>query len=98
MSINDIEDHLEAGSMQGFHHELELADLPSGVERTRRILVVWSKKTDGVVTPVIPQSALEQMHIMQELMHRHQFDRGDTQGFQMVDDGGMRQSQVSALN
>ena len=51
--INDVQDHLDAGRVQSLHHGLEFVDaVGSAVARLR------SEETDGVVAPIIAQTAL----------------------------------------
>src|SRR5262245_39923579 len=60
MIVDDVEDDLEAGTMQGLDHGFELhhllADNPcAGVARLRR------KEAEGTIPPVIAQPCLHEM-------------------------------------
>ena len=83
--VDDVEDHLDAGLVEGPHHRLELGDRAARV-LVRRILVVRCEETECVVAPVVSQPEIEQPVVVQELVHRHQFDRGDVQRLEVVDD------------
>src|SRR5260370_42031004 len=56
--IDDVEDDLDAGLMEAFHHFLEFSDFlalaPAGEPRVR------SKETEGAVAPVIGEAPFEQ--------------------------------------
>ena len=91
--IDDIQNHLDSGAVQGFHHFLELRDLLAadaerGKARVRR------EKADGVVAPIIAQAAILQMAVRDRVMHRHQFNGGHTEPLEIANDGGMRQPRI----
>ena len=52
------------------------------------------EEADRVVSPVVTQAALDQVVVVDELMDRHQFHRGDAQAGQVLDHGRMRQAGV----
>jgi hypothetical protein len=54
--VDDVEDHLEAGSVQFAHHDLELGDLPAA-GADRRVLTVGGEEPDAVVAPIVAQAA-----------------------------------------
>ena len=92
--VDDVEDHLDVGLVQGAHHRLELLDLSAGVG-AGAVLRVRRQKADGVVAPVVRQPLVDQRGVVGEVMHGHQFDCVDAQRFQVIDDhrmgdGGVR--------
>ncbi|CAO0831035.1 hypothetical protein SMICM17S_11286 [Streptomyces microflavus] len=93
--VDDVEDDLDPGAVQGVHHPLELADLPA-----RRagggVAGVRGEVADGVVAPVVVQPAPQQMVLVGELVDRQQFDGGHPQPGQVVDRGRVRESGVRA--
>ena len=91
MVVNDVEDDFDAGRMHGLHHGLEFVDRPG-----REIPRLGREKTDRVISPVIPQALLHQCAVIDEVMHGHQFNGGDSQFEQMIDHRGGRQSGISA--
>ncbi|HEX2411906.1 MAG TPA: hypothetical protein VHJ39_12125 [Solirubrobacteraceae bacterium] len=93
--VDDIEDHLDAGRVQGLHHPLELLDLLTLLAR-RRVLVVRREVPDGVVAPVVAQAAVDQVRVVDELMHGHQLHGSHAQREEMVDDGRMCQACVGS--
>ena len=50
--VDDVEDHLNVGGVQGLHHRLEIGDLRAGILRSR-VTVVWGEVADRVVAPVV---------------------------------------------
>ncbi len=93
--VDHVEDDLDAGRVQRADHPLELADLlprgPGG-----RIGRVRGEVADGVVAPVVPQTAAQQVVLVRELVHREQFHGRDAQLHQVLDRGRVRQPGVGA--
>ena len=58
--------------MQRLHHGLELTDRSRG-----GIARLGSKKSDGVVAPVVPQTLLDEYAVIHETMDWHQLNRGN---------------------
>ena len=54
------------------------------------------QEAKSVVAPVVSQTELDQSLVVHELMHRHQFDRGDVQGLQVLDHHRVRHTGVGA--
>lgn len=91
--VHHVEDHLDARLVQRPHRLLELQDLlapvaPGGVR------VVRGEEADGVVTPVVGETRVGEAVVLDELVHRHQLDRGDAQLRQMGDDLRVREPRV----
>jgi hypothetical protein len=79
--VNDVEDDFDPGRVQRLHHGLELGEpaIAAGVARFGR------KVTDGVVAPVVDESFLHQLVVVDEGMHRHQLDRRHAETAQMIE-------------
>ncbi len=76
--VDDVEDDLHAGGVEGVDHRLELVHLlPS--RAARGVFGVRREEADGVVTPVVPQAALQQKAIMDEVVDRQQLHRRDAE-------------------
>ena len=90
--VDHVEDDLDAGGVHRLDHALELLDLVAlaagGVRRVRR------EERQRVVAPVVAQALVEQRAVLDELVHRHQLDRGDADLLQVLDDGRVRQAGV----
>ena len=93
--VDDVEDDLNVGGVQGLHHRLELGDLRAGILRGS-VIIVRSKVTDRVVAPVVRQSLGLQRRVIRELLDRHQLNRGDAQLCQVLDDRGVCHACVGA--
>ena len=75
--VYHVQNDFDSGAVHGFHHGLELADLIAavaggGIAGFRR------KEADRVVAPIIVKSALQQVRVVHEFMHRHQLHGGDS--------------------
>ena len=57
--VDDVEDHLDAGRVQGQHHRLELPHLLAPGAR-RRVLGVGGEVAERVVAPVVGQAPAQQ--------------------------------------
>ncbi len=57
---------------------------------------MWREEPEGVVTPVVPQSLVDQHLVVHELVHGHQLDGGDAEPEKMVDDRRVRETGVGA--
>src|SRR6266513_1923856 len=91
MVVNYVEDDFDAGGVERLHHCLELADRSAGgIARLR------GKKTNGVIAPVVTQTLFDEYAVVDETMYRHQLHCGNSQAFQIIDDGGCRQSSISS--
>jgi hypothetical protein len=93
--VDDVEDHLDPGGVQGAHHPPELAHLLApgaggGVPGVR------GEVADGVVAPVVAQAPPQQMVLVRELVHRQQLHGRHPEPGQMRDRGGVREPGVRA--
>ena len=88
-----VQQHLDAGGMQGAHH---LAELGAGVGRVGRQARRGAEEAQGVVAPVVAQAHGHQALFVQPLVHRQQAHRGDAQVLQMAQHGGLGQAGVGA--
>ena len=84
--VDHVEDHLDAGGVQPAHRDAHL--VRRAVRQIRRFR---REEGERVVAPVVAQPALQHEAVLQEGMHRHQFDRGDAEPAQVIDHRGMRQ-------
>ena len=80
--VDHVQDDLEPGVVEPRHHLLELAQAVGGVGGVARI---GREEADGVVAPVIGQSLLEQMAVVDEGVDRQQLDRGDAERLDVFD-------------
>jgi hypothetical protein len=78
--VDHVEDDLHAGRVQRTDHGLELVHLARGAVARFR-----SEEADGVVAPVVAQSPLDQIAVVDEGVHRQQLHRGDAQTLEIVD-------------
>ncbi len=62
----------------------------------RRVLVLRGEEAEGVVAPVVSQAEVQQPLVVHELVYRHQFERGDVQRLEVIDDRRMGQPGVGA--
>ena len=76
--VDDVEDDLEAGGVQGLDHRLELVDLAAARAR-RAVVAVGGQEADAVVAPVVAQAPLEEVGILDELVDGQQLDGGDAE-------------------
>ncbi len=93
--VDHVEDDLDAGFVQAAHHHLELGDRAAGLP-VRRVLVVRGEEPECVVAPIVSQSELQQPLVVQELVHRHQLERGDVERLEVIDDRRVGQAGVCA--
>ena len=76
-------------------HGLEFLDLLAGVAGGA-VGVLRGEEADGVVAPVVVQALVLQGAVVDELVHRHQLDRGDAELLQVRDDRRVRHAGVGA--
>ena len=90
--VNDVENDFDPRRVQRLHHGLELGQpaIAAGVARFGR------EVADGVVPPVIDETLLHQLMVVDEGVHRHQLDRRHPETAQMVQHGRSRQRGVLA--
>ncbi len=93
--VDDVEQHLDTRGVERLHQLLELLHLLA--ERAaRRVLVVGREVADRVVAPVVPQPPLDQLLVVDELVHRLQLDGGHLQRLEVVDHLGHGEAGVGA--
>ncbi len=93
--VDDVEDHLDPGLVQRPDHRLELGDLLAALAG-RGVLVMRREEADRVVAPVVPQPPVDQLRIVDELVHGQQFDRGDAEAGEVLDRGRVAEPGVGA--
>jgi len=94
--VHHVEDHLDPGRVQRFHHRLEFVYLPVPLSGGR-IAVVRGEVADGAIAPVISETLTDREIVRHELVHRHQLDSGHTEALQVADDGRVSQPRIRAL-
>ena len=93
--VDHVQDHFDAGPVQGADHGLEVLDLLAGVAGGA-VGVLRREEADGVVAPVVVQALVLQGAVIDELVHGHQFDGGDAELLQVRDDRRVRHAGVGA--
>ena len=93
--VDDVEDHFDAGGVQRLDHRLELAHLLAALAGAG-VFVVRREEADRVVAPVVAQPALDQVAVVDELMHRHQLDGADAEARQVIERRRMGEAGVGA--
>ena len=93
--VDDVEDHLDAGRVEGQHHRLELPHLLAPGAR-RRVLGVGGEVAERVVAPVVGQAPPQQVGLRHEVVDGHELHRGHAEPDQVVDHRGAGQAGVGA--
>ncbi len=93
--VHDVENHLQTGAVEVFYHLLEFAHLAAELV-AGAVAHVRRKEANRVVAPIVSQSPVQQMLVVDEGVHRHQLDRSDAELFQVAHDRRMRHSAVRA--
>jgi hypothetical protein len=93
--VDDVQEDLDARSVQLLDHGLELRHLPAAVAR-RRVGAVRGEEAHAVVAPVVDPAACSQRRLGAELVDRQQLDRRDAQPAQLGGDRGVRHAGIGA--
>ncbi len=93
--VDDVEDDLDPGLVQGLHRRLELQHLLAAVA-PGGVGVVRGEEPDGVVAPVVVQAHVHQAVVVDELVDRHQLQRRHAEFGQVLDHRGVGQTRVGA--
>ena len=91
--VDDVEDHLDPGGVEVLHHLAELLHLLAGL--APGVVVVRREEPDRVVAPVVAQTLLDEVAVVDELVHRQQLDRGDAEVVQMLDERRVGEAAVA---
>ncbi len=83
--VDDIEDDLEAGSVEALHRIADLSETAGSEARIGR------HERHRIVAPAIAEAERRQMALVDPGGERHQFDRVDPECHEMVDHRRMRQ-------
>lgn len=86
--VHNVQDDFDSRGVQRTDHGFEVLDLLAGVA-LGAVAVVGREETNGVVAPVVVQALVLQDAVVDELVHRHQFDCGDPELLQVRDDRGV---------
>jgi hypothetical protein len=79
--------------MEHFHHLLELGYL-SALTAGGRIARGGREKVRRVITPIIPQSFIDEAFVVEEIVNRQQFHGRHAERFEMLDGGGSREAEI----
>ena len=93
--VDDVEDHLDPGSVEGLHEPLELTHLLPAPAR-RRIERVRGEEPDRRVAPVVDEAALGEEVLVGDVVDRQQLDRSHAERREMRDRGVGRHAGVRA--
>ncbi|CFM33239.1 Uncharacterised protein [Bordetella pertussis] len=91
--VDHVQDDFDAGRVQAADGAPQVVGLAVG-----QIGRLGREVRQGVVAPVVAQPAFDQGAVLQEGMHRHQFQRGDAQPVEMVDEAGVGQGGAGAAD
>ena len=83
------------GRVHRLDHLLELLHLAAGLTGGA-VAVVGREEADRVVAPVVAQPALDEVGVLDELVHRQQLDRRDAERRQVLERGRVREPGVGA--
>ena len=94
--VHDVEDHFEIGVMEAVDHRLEFFQR---CIRAREKARVSRKEANRVVAPVVRQTFVEQITVVDEHVDGQQFDGGDAQPLDVIDhrllaEAGERAAQI----
>ena len=70
--------------------------LNSRMELSRQVARLERKKSDRVIAPVVAQTALHKLAVVDESVHGHEFDRGHAQAGQIFDNGSGGQACIGS--
>ena len=79
--VDHVQDDLDASGVQSLDHRLELIDRAGG-----GIARFGGEEADRVIAPVVPETLVNQVPVIDEVMNRHQFDGRDSQALQVLHD------------
>ena len=94
MVVNHVQNHFDTGFVQRAHGFFQLVFRVGGIDGIRRL---DREMGIGVVAPVIAQALPLQMIFVQMLVDGQQFDGGDAQFLQIIDEARIRQSLISTF-
>ena len=93
--VDDVEDDLDVGLVEGLDHRLELGDLLA-VRPVGGVGALRGEEADRVVAPVVRQPLLLEVGVVDELVDRHELDGGDAEVLEVVDDDRLGEARVGA--
>ena len=95
MIVDDVEDDLQARAVQGFDHGFELGDLLSE-DPSAGIARLGSKEAYGHIAPVVGETPLHEMMVIQEMMDRQELHGGHAKTVEIGEDVGVGEAGVRA--
>ena len=82
--VDHVQDHLDAGAVKVPHHGLELRH--RGDRAAGGVTFIGREEAERAVAPVVGQPLIDQVAIVDVVVHRHQLDRGHAQRGEVIDD------------
>src|SRR5260370_22638325 len=95
--IDYVQDHLDTFPVQGFDHGLEFSHLAAHVPGTR-IAGIRAEEVGCVVTPIILETFVNQVLVIEKVVYRHQFERGNAESLEVLDARRVSKSRVGSSN
>ena len=95
--VDDVEDHLDSGTVQRLDHALELTHLLA-VRAGRRVERVWREIADRGVSPVVRQSTPVEEALVRDVVHRQQLDGGHAERLEVLERRLRREPGIRAAN
>ena len=86
--VDDVEDHLDAGRVQLLHHAAKFG----GGRGAGGVALRGGEEADGVVAPIVPEALLDQIPVVEELLHRQQLDGGHAELDEVLDGAGVSEA------
>ena len=93
--VDHVENHFNATGVQSCDHHLKLLHRVLG-DVHGGIATVGGKKSEGIIAPIIAEPPLEEMPIVEKVVHREELDGRDPQIGQMADGGFRSKPGISA--
>ena len=95
MVVDDVENDFDSSVVKRLDHLLELANLPAS-RACRTVRTMRGEIADGVIAPIVGESAFEKEGLIDEVMDRQEFNGADPKAVKVLDGSGLRQSGVGS--
>jgi len=79
--VHYVQYHFYSGVVQPLDHLFEFTDHIARILAVGRIARLRGEESQSVVSPIVAQSPIDEVAVVQEIMHRHQLERGDAPSF-----------------